>query len=218
MSIQKISYIIILSLGLLPIASCNRIKNKIKSIEYSMHEGAIYIDMGVDTFYWEVGNRDIERIPLIKPYALQRPRGDDSWMLALPNELYSNWDNKITNDTIRVFIDNTARTFPIKNINVKDIYIYGFKDNIKLGDVYISAFYFIINTKENQIKTYSTDRWKDFLTELNSLDITLNTAEDWVDPDILFDDFKIDPILPWFPENIKSQLKKVKMKIKEYKG
>ena len=111
-------------------------------------------------------------------------------MLALPNELYSNWDNKITNDTIRVFIDNTARTFPIKNINVKDIYIYGFKDNIKLGDVYISAFYFIINTKENQIKTYSTDRWKDFLTELNSLDITLNTAEDWVDPDILFDDFK----------------------------
>ncbi len=45
-SIQKISYIIILSLGLLPIASCNRIKNKIKSIEYSMHEGAIYIDMG----------------------------------------------------------------------------------------------------------------------------------------------------------------------------
>mgnify|MGYP007084080046 CR=1 FL=1 len=177
------------------LAGCSDIINKIKNIAHSIDEVAIYKEMGVDPFYWDTGDRDrdIDRIPLIKPYALVRPKGND-WMLALPDELYSNWKDE--------YVDY-------------NIYIYGFKDVLESEELNIPSFYFIIDTEKNQIKTYDTDRWEDFLTELKSLDITLNTAEDWVDPDILFDDFRFDPILPWFPQEIKNQLEEVKKKVKE---
>ena len=196
------------------LAGCSDIINKIKNIAHSIDEVAIYKEMGADPFYWDTGDRDIDRIPLIKPYALVRPKGND-WMLALPDELYSNWKDEYVDYRTRTFYSNNSRTFPISYIYVKNIYIYGFKDVLESEELNIPSFYFIIDTEKNQIKTYDTDRQEDFLTELKSLDIILNTTEDWVDPDILFDDFRFDPILPWFPQEIKNQLEEVKKKVKE---
>lgn len=211
--LKLISFFVFLSAIL---AGCSDIINKIKNIAYSIDEVAIYKEMGVDPFYWDTGDRDIDRIPLIKPYTLVRPKGNDNvWKLALPDELYSNWKDEYVDYRTRTFYDNNTRTSPISYIYVKNIYIYGFKDVLESKELNIPSFYFIIDTEKNQIKTYDTDRQEVFLTDLKSLDITLDIEENWAVPDTLFDDFRFDPILPWFPQEIKNQLEEVKKKVKK---
>ena len=40
----------------------------------------------------------------------------------------------------------------------------------------------------------------------------LNLPEEMLNPDQVYEQFKTDPILPWFPEDIKKQLEEAKNK------
>jgi len=52
------------------------------------------------------------------------------------------------------------------------------------------------------------DKESDFQAKLKEL----NLAETFLNPDEVYEQYKQNPILPWFPENIKKQLEDVKVK------
>lgn len=188
---KKIIYIISLTAILFNI-QCNKIKEKMKKEipNYS------YKNAGVDQFYYsyeENGNTPI--IPLIKPYKIRIVGSKRSWSLFTSN-LQNNLGNVID---------------PTIYFNVKHTYIYGHKSNEK--DKKDSDFdspekWFIIDTQNEKLNYF--DKEKDFKNELKKL----NLPEEFLNPDEVFEQYKNDPVLPWFPEDIKKQLEEVKAKKK----
>jgi len=64
--------------------------------------------------------------------------------------------------------------------------------------------YFVINTKDLKITYFEKE--SDFKSELKKL----NLPEEMLTPDAVFEQYKNDPVLSWFPEDIKKQLEEVK--------
>ncbi|WP_370900686.1 hypothetical protein [Chryseobacterium gossypii] len=187
--IRKILYytiIVIVSI------SCNKIKNKVKekipTPDYS-YKGA-----KIDEFYYireTVGNSKI--IPLIKPYDMMKSGSPQEWSLAT-YELQNELGNVIS---------------PVHLFNVQDVYIYG-KKTFEKDDI-DSKFdspekWFIINTQEKKLIFFNKE--SDFKTELKKIGL----PEKFLDPDEVYEQYKYDPVLPWFPEDIKKQLEGVKAK------
>ena len=75
------------------------------------------------------------------------------------------------------------------------------------GEVF-PRIWFIINTETNNVKGF--DKESEFKAELKKL----NLPEEYLNPEEVFEQYKNDPVLPWFPEDIKKQLEDVKNKKK----
>ncbi|MCV6630585.1 MAG: hypothetical protein OIF50_12100 [Flavobacteriaceae bacterium] len=156
----------------------------------------------IDSFYWDNNWEGYAKIPLIKPYYLisnvkyRHQKGDpDEWSLDDSSSL--NTPHGIT--ALGVF-------------GVADSYIYGLNN----GRIYRSTtdwtktvydpFYFLIDTKNNLIHKYETrSLWRQALD-------SLELPKDFHDPDHIYWPFRVNPVLPWFPEEIKQQLKAAKAK------
>jgi len=184
MKFLKIVIILGLLINLLGCSKLEKIKNK-------MNPGSPYKKAGIDRFYWEAEDDDKHIIPLIKPYYLYKWKGDDEWIL------------------------NSSIISPIADINIKDTYIYGSTDIDYFGDdknvINNTEFFFIINTKANEIKRYYYKREKkQFEEELRKL----NLPEKYLEPQNIYWEFERYPDLEWFPEDVKKQLREVKASLK----
>ncbi len=159
-----------------------------------MEDIRTYQNLGVDGFYYLNKNtEDISILPLIKPYCLMRIV-DGVWSLdteSLENELGG-------------IID------PTQYFGVQNIYIYGYKPYKKGNsgpEFDVPEKWFVINTEKHTLTYFDT---KDtFKAELMKLELT----EEFLGPDEIYQSFKENPILPWFPEEIKKQMKEAKKKI-----
>lgn len=95
--------------------------------------------------------------------------------------------------------------------NIKDIYIFyiygsqGKKLDFDEKEEF-PRIWFIINSKTKEVRGYEKEL--DFQAELKKL----NLPETFLSPDEVYEQYKQDPVLPWFPEGIKKQLQEVKAK------
>ena len=171
--------------------------NKAEKMKNKILPERPYEDAKIDNFYWAVDGWDYSVIPLIKPFLLIKLQGSEEWEL-------STGFNKFDEISIS----------KIDNINVINNYISGHKaneirdfDNRKIN---IPEYWFIIDTQKG-VKSDSPalikfNKESDFKAELKNL----NLPEEMLTPDALFEQYKTDPVLPWFPEEIKKQLEEVK--------
>lgn len=128
---------------------------------------------------------------MIKPYKLINSGSPKVWGLTT-NDLYNELGNVIS---------------PTSFFNVEKTYIYGYKSFEKDEiDVKFNSpeKWFIINTQEKKLVFFEKE--KDFKAELKKL----NLPEKFLTPDNVFEQYQNDPVLPWFPEEIKKQLEEIK--------
>ena len=189
---MKLLKTLLLSFMILGSLKCNKIKKEMKehTPDYS------YKNAGIDKFYYvkkDLGNTPI--IPLIKPYSISSIGNPEEWFLDTFVERLQN--------------DLGGGISPILRFNCHKIYIYGYKPFEK--DNQDSTFdspekWFVINTQEKQLVYF--DKELDFQAELKKL----NLPETFLNPDEVYEQYKQDPVLPWFPEDIKKQLQEAKAK------
>lgn len=191
---KKIHLIIILIVSLLSCQKTEKMKDK-------LFPERPYEDAQIDNFYWADSGWDYTTIPLIKPYNLQQLQGSKIWMLDAHNPT-----PKIVSFHGKNIVLNNFD--PVDKLSVKDIYIYGrqgkkldFDEKEKFSEIW-----FLINTKTKEVKGFEYE--KDFKRELKKL----NLPEEFLNPDEIYQQYKQDPVLPWFPEEIKKQLEEVKAK------
>ena len=178
--------------------SCNKIKSKIEKIENKVNPGSPYKEAGIEHFYWKAEDKDKYIIPLIKPLRLIKWKANDDWGLETSTIGWKYGDIS-----------------PIVTINVKDVYIYGLKDIDYFGDdrnmVDSPAFFYLINIKTKEIKTYDYEREKNkFEEELKRLGL----PETYLEPHNIYMEYEKYPDLEWFPEDIKTKLNEVKASLK----
>ena len=187
---KKILFLISCFILILGINSCDKVKNKVKQ---KMHiPDYSYKNAKIDDFYYinkTVGSSEI--IPLIKPFNFIKEGSPEKWDLA----------------TYDIFHELGNVISPTSFFNVKNIYIYGYKPFEKDEvDVKFDSpeKWFIINTQEKKIDFF--DNESDFKAKLKKL----NLSEELLSPDAVYEQYKTDPVLPWFPEDIKKKLEEVK--------
>ncbi|MBD3907191.1 hypothetical protein NAL32_18850 [Chryseobacterium sp. Ch-15] len=171
--------------------------NKTEKMKNKLFPERPYEDAKIDKFYWADSGWDYTMIPLIKPFQLIKLQGNDMWQI-------STGFNKFDEISIS----------PIDNFNLTSSYIYGHKiEEIRNFDnrkVIVPAFWFIIDlkkgTKEISLSKFNSEQ------ELNIELKKLNLPEIFLNPDEVYEQYKQDPVLPWFPEDIKKQLKEAKAK------
>ncbi len=154
-----------------------------------------YKDAQIDKFYWAINHSDINQIPLIKPVFLSQYKGKNEWSINVSDF------NKSEN------ISNLLN--PVASFNVNNIYIYGFQEDDYFGEtteILFSKKWFIINTHAKQLIYF--DKESDFQAKLKKL----NLPEIFLNPDEVYEQYKLDPVLPWFPEDVKKQLQETKEK------
>ena len=188
--IKKLLKTLLLSFMIVCSLKCNKIKNEMKehTPDYS------YKNAGIDKFYYSnVDPGNINILPLVKPLSMNR--SEYGWFLDTDlDNLYNEFGGGIS---------------PIKKFNVFNQYIYGHKlefKNENQPDFNIPEKWFIINTQEKQLVYF--DKELDFQAELKKL----NLPETFLYPDEVYEQYKQDPVLHWFPEDIKKQLQEVKEK------
>lgn len=163
--------------------------NKIEKMKNKINPASSYKEAEIDKFYWIDSESDYEILPLVKPFQLIRLQGNNEWNLVTGFNKF---------DEISIF--------NVVNFNIHNMYIYGSYYE-STGD----KKYFIVNYK------YLTDETKkkfekdsDYMAELQKL----NLPEKFLNPDEMYEEFQQNPILDWFPEDIKKQLNEVKAKLK----
>lgn len=193
---KKISLLLIFVILLL---GCN----KVKKMEQNIISENPYLTAKIDKFYWETLSDDTNLVPLIKPYQLMRVTGSEDWYLPTLSKDRFNFKNGS-------FVDLFSLSTVIE-CNIKPPYIFGIDEEItsihpdtNKPFAIKPRLYFIINSESNKLDVYEdVELYKNQLNQLN-------LPDSYSTPDYLFEQFKKDPVLPWFPENIKKQLEKVK--------
>lgn len=171
---------------------CNYMKEKI----VENIPGYEYKKAEIDKFYYvnmEGGNTPV--IPLIKPYNFQKVGSKITWSIYTDK-----LDNKLGD-----VID------PTQYFNIKFPHIYGYKSfekDEKDSDFDSPEKWFIIDTQSKKIVFFEKET--EFKVALKSL----NLPEKFLNPDEVYEEFKQDPVLEWFPEDIKKQLNKVNSSLK----
>lgn len=174
--------------------NCNKVKNNIKE---KMHiPDYSYKEAGIDQFYYsytDLGNTPV--FPLIKPFKILKVGNPREWLL----------------DTDLGGIDNElgGNISPLVYFNVVENFIYGYKSEYKddkIPDFNMPQKWFILNTQDKKLQYF--DKESDFKARLKKL----NLPETFLSPDEVYEQYKQDPVLPWFPEGIKKQLQEVKAK------
>ena len=173
--------------------------NKAEKMKEKLFPERPYETAKIDNFYWVDSGWDFALIPLIKPYKIQQLQGSKTWTL----ETYNSAPKIETFHGKNIVLNNFE---PLEKFNIIDKYIYGsqgekldFDEKNKLFRIW-----FVINTETKDVKGFETEL--DFKAELKKL----NLPEEFLNPDVVFEQYKNDPVLPWFPENIKKQLEEVK--------
>jgi len=184
-------YFKVIIIGLLTtLFSCN----KIKKIKNNLDTVDLYKKSNIDRFYWEDSGYDYEVLPVLKPFKLINLQGNSEWILnssEMPDEI-----NDIS---------------PVASINLYNNKIYGFQDNqyqLNSNEVRIPARWFIIDTQAKKISYFEKE------TEFKAALKRHNLPEKFLNPDEVYEEFKQDPVLEWFPQNIKKQLNEVKSSLK----
>ncbi|SUX48333.1 hypothetical protein [Chryseobacterium indoltheticum] len=171
--------------------------NKTEKMKNKLFPERPYEDAKIDKFYWADNGWDYTMIPLIKPFQLIKLQGNDMWQI-------STGFNKFDEISIS----------PVDNFNLTSSYIYGYKiEEIRNFDnrkVIVPAFWFIIDLKKGN-KEVSLSKFNSE-QELNIELKKLNLPETFLNPNEVYEQYKQDPVLPWFPEDIKNQLREVKEK------
>lgn len=190
---KKISTLILISI----LVCCNKtdkMKNKI-------FPEKIYEKNHIDKFYWVDEGWDYSVIPLIKPFRLQKMQGMDNWML----DTYIKTPKIETFHNQNIVLNNFD---PVEKLNVNNGYIYGNQGEILNfdGTDKIDKIWFIINIETKEVKGFEAE--SAFQNELKNL----NLPNTFLNPDDLYDQYNINPVLPWFPDNIKKQLEEIKEK------
>ncbi|MCV6629599.1 MAG: hypothetical protein OIF50_07040 [Flavobacteriaceae bacterium] len=160
-----------------------------------------YKEDGIDPFYWEDNWAGYAKLPLIKPYYLGTNTpykvynsNEDRWSLRSPK--YKNINKGVIG---------------VSYIGIDNYYIYGhkFRYEIELSGgktTYSEAYYFVVDTKHDLLHEYKIETlWEQ---ALDSLELRKN----FYYPDDIYRSYKMNPVLPWFPEEIKQQLEAVKAK------
>ena len=153
-----------------------------------------YQKMGISPFYWETVDGNGQVIPLLEPLLLHKHKAEGQWIFYPESELFYK-----TKDSIEL---RTNYLSPIDSFNISDIYIYGIVREMEYFDKVIPVLYFVYDTKMKHILLFE-DR-NDFI---NSLEKN-NLSKELLVPDVIFEKFSRNPVLPWFPESIKSELEK----------
>ncbi|WP_343681545.1 hypothetical protein [Chryseobacterium arthrosphaerae] len=170
--------------------SCQKVKEKKYLPDYS------YKNAGIDKFYYshsEIGNTPV--IPLIKPYSISNIGSPREWYL-------DTYATKLINEL-------GGGISPIINFNCKDNYIYGYKpfeEDKEDSEFNSPEKWFIIDVHEKKLTFF--DKETDFKIAIKKL----NLPETFLNPDEVFEQYKNDPVLPWFPDDIKRQLEEVRAK------
>lgn len=173
--------------------------NKTEKMKNKIFPDRKYEKAEIDKFYWVDGYWDYVQVPLVKPYKIQQLQGSKVWTL----ETY------ISNPKIETFhgTNTVLNSFdPVDMFNIKDIYIYGSQSEKLDFDEKnkIPKIWFIINTETKDVKGYELE--SDFKIELKKLSL----PETFLIPDEVYEQYKNNPVLPWFPEDIKKQLEEAK--------
>ena len=186
------SFKIILLLGLLAnLLNCN----KIQEIKNQKHIIDTYKQSNVDRFYWEDSGQDYEVIPLVKPFKLKKLKGSQEWSV-----------------NTSVISKEIKGLQPVILFSCMNIYAYGFQDIDYFSDtkeIISPQTWFIINARTKNIDYYEKEY--EFKAELKRLSL----PEKFLNPDEVYEQFKQDPVLDWFPEDVKKQLNQVKSGLKD---
>lgn len=180
------------------ICSCLINCNKTKKMKDKLFPDRSYDKANIDKFYWSDSGWDYSMIPLIKPIQLLQLQGDNKW------EISTGFNNS-----------NEIGISDITKFNIIQSYIYGYKaPEIHESDsnFNLPEYWFIIDTRKG-VKIEDSalvkfNKESDFKIEL----IKLNLPEQFLNPDEIYEQYKNDPVLPWFPEDVKKQLEEVKAK------
>ena len=184
----------LLLIGIFCFLSCS----KIEKMKEKLFPERPYEESQTDNFYWADSGWDYVLIPLVKPYQLIKLQGKEEWEL-------STGFNKFGEIGI----------YNIKDFNIKNNYIYGYKaTDINESDpnYNVPEYWYLINLKksvkveDSALITFRKE--SDFKKELKKL----NLPEEFLTPDEVYEQYKNDPVLPWFPEDIKRQLEEAKAK------
>ncbi len=187
----------LLLIGIFCFLSCSESKTKDKFHKKINMPDYSFKKLEIDQFYYltyETGTTT-STIPLIKPYTLYKTLSSNEWFL----------DTDLGN----IYNELGGGISPVINFNVYSNFIYGYKS--KLTDENISDFimpekWFIINIEKKKLIYF--DKESDFLNELRKLKL----PEKFLTPDEVYEQYRNDPVLPWFPEDIKKQLEEAKAK------
>ncbi|WP_312302737.1 hypothetical protein [Chryseobacterium sp.] len=184
----------IIFLSLLALTSCN----KAEKMKNKFIPDRPYEDAKIDNFYWADGDKNYRFIPLLKPYRLSLFSHNEKWSLDTGVDgVYMEFDNSV--------ITKISSIEPVIKFNVANGFIYGIEDKEMIDEKSsIPVLWFIYNVSENDLKLHTTE--SAFKTELKKL----NLPETFLNPDEVFEQYKNDPVLPWFPDDIKRQLEEVK--------
>ena len=157
----------------------------------------------IDKFYWVDSDTDYYFIPLIKPYKLSMEvYKSNDWTLDTNSEgVYLEFDKSL--------ITKMSSFEQIGKFNVLNHIIYGMAMSKKINsenNMSIPNLWFIYKPIDNSLNIFKQE--SDFKSELKKL----NLPEEFLTPDEVYEQYKNDPVLPWFPENIKKQLEEAKTK------
>lgn len=175
--------------------------NKTGKMKNKIYPERVYENQQIDKFYWADEGWDYSVIPLIKPFKLQKMQGVENWMLETHNKAprIETFHHK------NIVLNNFD---PVERLNVYGGYIYGnqgetlnFNETEKMARIW-----FIINIETNEVKGFETE--SAFKDELKKLKL----PNEFINPDEVYEQYKINPVLPWFPEEIKKQLEEAKSK------
>ncbi|MDR2237202.1 MAG: hypothetical protein LBE92_13860 [Chryseobacterium sp.] len=191
----------LLLIVLLLLLSCNKVEN----IKHKIVPDNPYLAAKIDKFYWETLSEDHNVVPLIKPYQLMQVTGSKEWYLPTQSKDSFNFKNGSTVDLYSLTTVTECNIFPP--------YIFGIDEEIISNDPDTDIpfpikprLYFIINSESNKLEVYEDrEQYKDQLKKLR-------LPNSYSTPDYLFEQFKDNPILPWFPEDVKQQLEEIKSK------
>ena len=177
--------------------------NKIEKMKNKIAPENPYLKANIDKFYWQTVSDDHNIVPLIKPYQLMKITGSNEWYLPTKSNDSFNFKN---GSIVKL---NSFST--VVNCNIFPPYVFGIDEEVTTispetnkSIIIKPRLYFIINTDNNNLDTF--EDYKFFKERLNQL----NLPNEYSTPDYLFEQFRDNPVLPWFPEEIKKQLEEVK--------
>ena len=176
--------------------------NKAEKMKEKLFPERPYEAAKIDNFYWGTAGHDNLKIPLIKPFFLYSDSHNLEWSLDL-KEIKSKPKYIVLDSLKRDYLNFTSFQ-NIRQFNVENYYIYGVQYEYEIFESKVPRLFFVINTQEKKLTFF--DKENDFITELKKL----NLSEELLSPDAVFEQYKNDPVLSWFPEDIKKQLEGVK--------
>ncbi|WP_131725581.1 MULTISPECIES: hypothetical protein [unclassified Chryseobacterium] len=183
--------IFLLTLCTVILISCQ----KTKKMKDKLFPERPYEEANIDKFYWSDSGWDYTMVPLIKPFQLIKLQGSKDWELSTGFNRFGE-----------------IGVYNINSFNVNKYYIYGHKAseiNESDSNYNIVEYWYIIDLRKGvkieDSALVKLDKESDFQAKLKEL----NLPETFLNPDEVYEQYKQNPVLLWFPEDIKKQLEEI---------